>query len=52
MEDERWLRRVLDVCRSELEKAEAAEFPLPDDYVEDLKRVIKQLEQRLARPAA
>jgi hypothetical protein len=52
MEDERWLRRVLDACRSELEKAEAAEFPPPDDYVADLKRVIERLEQRLARSAA
>ena len=48
MEDERWLRRVLDVCRSELERADAAEFRPPDGYLEDLKTVIEGLENRLA----
>jgi hypothetical protein len=49
MENESWLRAVLDACRAELEQAEAGESGKPDDYVVDLKRVIEQLEKRLAR---
>jgi hypothetical protein len=51
MEDEDWLRRLLEVCRSELERGGAAEFRPPNDYLEDLKLVIEQLEQRLAAAA-
>jgi hypothetical protein len=48
MEDERWLRSLLDVCRSEQERADTADFPLAAEYLEDLKVVIEQLETRLA----
>ena len=47
MEDERWLRAVLDVCRAELEQAEGAGSRPHDDYVVDLKCVIAHLEKRL-----
>jgi hypothetical protein len=48
MEDERWLRSLLDVCRFELERADTAESPPSDDYLEDLRMMIKQLENQLA----
>jgi hypothetical protein len=52
MEDERWLTHLLNVCRSELHEAQNAEFPPFDSYVEDLGRVIDDLERRLARRAS
>jgi hypothetical protein len=48
MDDERWLTHLLDVCRVELEEAHKREFSPPGDYLEDLRRVIDDIELRLA----
>ena len=42
-DDERWLRRLLEACRTALEQAENAEFPPPDNYI----RVTSDVERRL-----
>jgi hypothetical protein len=47
MENERWLLRLLHVWHEEREEALRAEISL-HDYVEDLNRVIAQLERRLS----
>jgi hypothetical protein len=54
MEEERWLQRLHDVCSAELERAQTAEFPPHDSYLEDLNRVIAEIERQLAAltPAA
>jgi|Tabmets5t2r1_1033131.scaffolds.fasta_scaffold27919_3 hypothetical protein len=46
-DDERWLRRLLEACRTALEQAEDAEFPPQDDYIDDLRRVTADVERRL-----
>jgi hypothetical protein len=48
MEDERWLRRVLGACHAERERARTAEFPPPDGYLDDLDRIITNLERKLS----
>ena len=47
MTDERWLRRLLEASRAALEKAENAEFPPGDDYIDDLRRFARDLERQL-----
>jgi hypothetical protein len=46
-DDERWLRRLLEACRTALEQAENADFPPTDSYIDDLRRVTADVKRRL-----
>lgn len=48
MDEQRWFRDLLDVCRSELRDAESGRSPRDDDYVVELRVIIQGLERRLS----
>lgn len=48
MDEERWFRHLLDVCRSELLDAESGRSPRDDDYAVGLRMIIEGLERRLS----